>query len=303
MVKIAINVDRQLDEETYHLVEGLAKTRRMKRDVKILSSMVPDKDMGVDGEFYYNPLDFPESGQSVDPSVVDYNAPPSCQPDLWLHWKPTKDRKQIIWTSSEQTVNIVEWLVYLVQKVFGPKGYSLSGDAQVTGSIRIRIENNEIFVNDRAINAMEILMNIIVSNMRMDLNTSVLPGRILKMEMSPGEKWAIEVEDTRSEVRTVLSSVENEITLVQQCNDVLFSYSGHLQLDSEAIEIHWSDDGSRSAVFLNGFLVTVYDLANQRMIKSTLNGGELIPVPAKCFVKGIIGNIGQVISINIRTNR
>lgn len=41
MVKIAINFDRQLDEETYHLVEGLAKTRRMKRDVKILSSMVP----------------------------------------------------------------------------------------------------------------------------------------------------------------------------------------------------------------------------------------------------------------------
>ncbi|WP_438497568.1 hypothetical protein [Paenibacillus sp. IHBB 3054] len=178
----------------------------------------------------------------------------------------------------------------------------MSGDAQVTGSKRIRIENNEIFVNDRAINAMGILMNIMMSNMRLDLNTSVLPGRILKMEMSPGGKWAIEVEDTRSEVRTVLSLVENEITLVQQCNDVLFSYSGHLQLDSEAIEILWSDDGMRSAVFLNGVLVTVYDLANQRMINSTLNGDDLIPVPAKFFEKGIIGNIGQVISINIRTN-
>lgn len=51
MVKIAINFDRQLDEETYHLVEGLAKTRRMKRDVKILSSMVPGKDMGLTANF------------------------------------------------------------------------------------------------------------------------------------------------------------------------------------------------------------------------------------------------------------
>ncbi|WP_060861698.1 hypothetical protein [Paenibacillus riograndensis] len=294
---LAIDLDRQLDEETYNLVGGLARTRRMKRDVAILSAMVPGKDVGNDGEFYYNPLDFRNSGQSIDPSIVDYNTPPSCQPDLWLHWTPTKDRKQMIWTYSEQTVNILEWLVYLIQKVFGPRGYCLSGDVQVSESIRIRIENNEVLVNDRAINVMEMLMNIMMSNMRVNLNTTIVPGRILKMEMSPGQKWAIEIEDTSSEVMTVLSSVENEITLVQQFSDVLFSYSGHLELDSEAIEIHWSDDAMRSAVVLGGILVTVYDLANQRMIKSSLNGSDLVPVPSKYFDEGIIGNIGQIINI------
>ncbi|WP_379157960.1 hypothetical protein [Paenibacillus sp. sgz5001063] len=296
-MQLVINFDRQLDEETYYLVEGLARTRRMKRDVTILSTMVPGKDVGIDGEFYYNPLDFTDSGQSIDPSIVDYNTPPSCQPDLWLHWKPTKDRKQMIWTYSEQTVNILEWLVYLIQKVFGPRGYFLSGDVQVPGSLRIRIENSELLVNEKAINAMDILMNIMMSNMRVDLNTSIVPGRILKMEMSPDQKWAIEVEDTSSEIITALSSVENEITLVQLYSDVLFGYSGRLELDTKAIEILWSEDAMRSGVFFDGILVTVYDLANQRMIKSTMIGGKLIPVPANYFEEGIIGNSGQIISI------
>ncbi|MNV98625.1 hypothetical protein D3C71_1939040 [compost metagenome] len=57
----------------------------MKRDNVILSQISANSDFGIEGEFYFNPLDFDNDGQSIDSSIIDYNEPPIIQPTLWLH--------------------------------------------------------------------------------------------------------------------------------------------------------------------------------------------------------------------------
>jgi len=117
------DLNKKLDDETFNLLNGLAKTRRMKRNVA--------EEFGVEGEFYIN--DDGNSGQTDEDNIVDYNTPPKTQPGLWLQWKPTEDRLHIEWDGNEKFYEYVEWLTYIIQKILIPKGYVLNGEVTWEG--------------------------------------------------------------------------------------------------------------------------------------------------------------------------
>lgn len=75
--------NKPLDDKTYHLLVGLATTRRVMRRCR------REEGYGVDAEFYIGDGDYPK--------VVDDNKPPRGQPSLWLDWIPTEDRKHLKW--------------------------------------------------------------------------------------------------------------------------------------------------------------------------------------------------------------
>lgn len=133
-------LNKKLDDDTFNLLVGLATTRRMKRNLP--------EEYGVDGEFYYDPKS-KDFGQEEDPSIVNYNIPPSTQPGLWCGWIPTEDGMEIVWNEVEKFYNYVEWLEYLIGKILAPRGYILNGKVDYRGEDfydlgTIVINNNSI---------------------------------------------------------------------------------------------------------------------------------------------------------------
>lgn len=115
--------DKVLDALTLDLLNGLATTRRMKRNV--------DEIYGVEGEFYVEGSgDF---GQAQEENIVEYNQHPKTQPGLWLGWIPTKDGKFLEWDQGEKFYNYIEWLQYLIKKILIPRGYILNGEVTWEG--------------------------------------------------------------------------------------------------------------------------------------------------------------------------
>lgn len=118
-------VDRPLDDETFNLINGIASTRRMKRQGL-------DKKYGIDGEFYFNP-DSKDFGQEQEDSIVDYNTPPSTQPGLWCQWIVLDDKQTIEWDGGEKFYNYIEWIKYIIDKILIPRGYVLNGSVDWQG--------------------------------------------------------------------------------------------------------------------------------------------------------------------------
>lgn len=116
-------LNRQLDAETLTFLRKFNETRRMKR-------RVPEK-YGVEGEFYVDGVGL--FGQGEDGTIIDYNEPPSTQPDLWCKWRPTDDGAAIEWDGAEKFYAYVEWLEYLITNVLAPKGYVLNGEVRYQG--------------------------------------------------------------------------------------------------------------------------------------------------------------------------
>jgi hypothetical protein len=108
--------NKALDDDTYELLQGLATTRRMKRNV--------DPKYGTDGEFYI---------EDDNVGVLDYNNPPSTQPGLWLQWIPTEDRLHLEWDGGEKFYSYDEWLEYLIKAILSPRGYTLNGTVKYQG--------------------------------------------------------------------------------------------------------------------------------------------------------------------------
>jgi hypothetical protein len=54
-------------------------------------------------------------------------------PGIWCQWVPTKDGLGIEWDGNEKFYNYVEWLKYLIEHFFTPKGYVLEGTVQFRG--------------------------------------------------------------------------------------------------------------------------------------------------------------------------
>jgi hypothetical protein len=106
-----------VDEETYNLLTGLAKTRRMKR------TGLPEK-YGIDGEYYS------EDNEEV---IVDHNEPPRTQPGLWLCWEMQEDRQTIVWNGQEKFYHYSEWIEYIIEKILKPRGYILNGNVEWRG--------------------------------------------------------------------------------------------------------------------------------------------------------------------------
>ena len=112
-----VKTDRPVDDKTYELINGLNRTRRMKRKIE---------GYGVEGEFYFNP-DSNSCGQDWDdPTIVDSNNPPRTQPGLWMQWKMNSDKQTIEWDGGEKFYDYIEWMVYLIDKILAPKGYKVN---------------------------------------------------------------------------------------------------------------------------------------------------------------------------------
>lgn len=52
---------------------------------------------------------------------------PKGAPDAYLQWKVTNDRKHLEWDGNEKFYRYVEWLQWLIDHVFKPRGYALTG--------------------------------------------------------------------------------------------------------------------------------------------------------------------------------
>lgn len=130
--------NKELDDDTYDLLVGLATTRRMKRNIE---------GYGIEGEFYC--ADRENFGQNRTPDVIDSNKPPRTQPSLWLKWIPTNDRLHLEWDGGEKFYSYVEWLKYLISKILSPRGYKLNGQVVWFGEDRgdmgaIVVEDNKV---------------------------------------------------------------------------------------------------------------------------------------------------------------
>lgn len=128
----SFKTDKPVDKDTYQLLEGLNTTRRMTR--KNL-----DAKYGIEGEFYF---DDDEVGD-----FEDSNNPPRTQPGLWCGWEMLEDHQTIKWDEAEKFYYYCDWLIYIMERVLMPKGYSLSGTVLYHGEStsdagRIEIRNN-----------------------------------------------------------------------------------------------------------------------------------------------------------------
>ena len=120
-------VDREVDDETFKLLRGLAETRRMRRGGL-------DAQYGLDGEFYIDPQgDFGQSDKPLEGTIVDSNKPPRSQPSLWCQWTIEEDRKTICWDGGEKFYYYVEWIKYLINSILAPKDYKVNGSVQWRG--------------------------------------------------------------------------------------------------------------------------------------------------------------------------
>lgn len=55
------------------------------------------------------------------------------KPGFWCQWVPTEDFKGIEWDGNEKFYDYVEWLEYLIENFFAPKGYVLNGKLRYQG--------------------------------------------------------------------------------------------------------------------------------------------------------------------------
>lgn len=116
-------LNKPLDDETYAYLIKFNETRRMARNL--------DPKYGVQGEFYVDGSG--ECGQGEEDNIIDFNKPPSTQPGLWCHWRPSEDRLGIEWDDTEKFYHYREWLDYLAKNFLNPKGYTLSGSVHYQG--------------------------------------------------------------------------------------------------------------------------------------------------------------------------
>jgi len=126
--------DESKREHVTNLVNGLASTRRMARDLSKISDKLdhPVEYYGVEGEFYYGGGGM--MGQDDDNSVLNHNVPSTTQPGLWLQWVIEGDILK--WDGSEKFYAYIEWLQYLIDNVFVTNNVVLSGSVDWFGEDR-----------------------------------------------------------------------------------------------------------------------------------------------------------------------
>jgi len=149
-----INIDKPLDDKLKNILNGLNKTRRMKRDVNILAKNLNisvkecKKLYGEYGEFYFNHDS--NFGQTHTDDIINYNQPPSGQPNLWCGWLYNEEENTIEWDGSEKFYDYIEWITY-IRDLLSKEGYTLNGGVDWFGEERddkgtITLKNNKILI-------------------------------------------------------------------------------------------------------------------------------------------------------------
>ncbi len=116
----------------------------MQYNVEKLREAFPDADHGPEGAFFTKEL------PHEHPAVLDYNQPPTGQPSLWCHWSASDTSLE--WNGAEKFYQYAEWLEYLVEQFFVPRGIQLNGAVQWQGEDPtdrgiLSMRNNRLFVH------------------------------------------------------------------------------------------------------------------------------------------------------------
>ena len=135
--------DPSKKEEVVTLVNGLATTRRLGRNLESIKDKLPMpiEKYGAEGEFY---IDDNYSRETV----IDINRPPSTQPGLWLQWIIEEDSETgecfLMWDEGEKFYEFEKWLEYLIENIFIPADAVLNGviswdgeDSEDLGELRV----------------------------------------------------------------------------------------------------------------------------------------------------------------------
>ena len=117
---------------------AFSNTRRMQRDAAALVG-VPDPlrevvglPIGVEGGYFIGE-EGTRFGEPRPETILDGNAPPEGQPELWCQWVPTEDGRFLQWDGGEKFYEYIEWLGYLLDHFLVPWGYVLDGDVDWFG--------------------------------------------------------------------------------------------------------------------------------------------------------------------------
>lgn len=122
-----IEMDKPLDDNTYGLIMGLSKTRRMRWNTNKLEEygIAKISEIGICGEFFIEPANMTEKQKNAFEAkyLIDGNEPPGTQPALWGVWSPSDDKLSLIWNNNGHAYMGHEWLQYIVKKILIPRGY------------------------------------------------------------------------------------------------------------------------------------------------------------------------------------
>tara|TARA_R110000796_G_scaffold1673_4_gene6977 strand:+ start:1092 stop:1817 length:726 start_codon:yes stop_codon:yes gene_type:complete len=138
----AFKLDKPLTPELQEFLTAFADTRRMKRK---------ESGLGVENEFQ---VDDNQAG------VLDGNFQPSTQPGLWCQWVPNEDGTEIEWDGVEKFYMYTEWIVYLIEKILKPNGYTVNGEVKYRGEEWddngvIQVRDNYVYLDGRPVRASE----------------------------------------------------------------------------------------------------------------------------------------------------
>jgi len=167
-----LKLSRPATEREMGYINRFTRSRRMKRDPKILMKLydgkhghptpvdqTPEGIYGPDGEFFAR--EDGQSGQYRDKSIIEYNHPPGqvgygdksmdgkkfddtykenhrrieeglCQPGLWCQWE-LSDSETLQWDEGEKFYYYTEWIKYLINHFFEPWGIKLNGEIEWDG--------------------------------------------------------------------------------------------------------------------------------------------------------------------------
>lgn len=113
-------INKKLDKETEELINGLSKTRRMKRDTKKLAKILNITEEECierylsEGQLYI-PSYMNDEDEYNDKSIIDFNKHPKDQPDLNCNWKTNGET--IYWNRREKFHTYIEWIEYIIRVI------------------------------------------------------------------------------------------------------------------------------------------------------------------------------------------
>lgn len=129
-------LDRPLKPEQVAYLRAFGDTRRMTRNPELASAMADPVRLAVglpigrDAAYFVGGLG--DLGQERDPSVLNYNTPPSGQPGLWCNWVPGQ-HDSITWNGMEKSYKSDKWIEYLIKHFLEPWGYVLNTEVTWCG--------------------------------------------------------------------------------------------------------------------------------------------------------------------------
>lgn len=148
-----IHFDHPVSAELKKYINSFAKTRHVRCDTSMIQRLFPEwqkyswkGQLGFEGEYFIGPrieinrpvIDSEETfyrwKDEINKAngIIDDNVPPRGVPGLWCNWI-IDENGSLCWSRGEKFYNYEEWLVYLIDRFFAPKGYLLDGKLLYSG--------------------------------------------------------------------------------------------------------------------------------------------------------------------------